>query len=712
MKKKFIALAALLMVGLSSCQDEEIIRNNPEFVENGYGALKIAMTHNGASTKAVGDVVPNDVAFKEEKEIKSVAFIVKTETVGADAGTYNYYLSEEDLLSPNGFTEPLTLQDPGAGDSTYTCQIKVKSLGWGTPKVLVIANYKENGVDIADIVGRTDWVDLPSALMSAQLTAGPSTPLLMFGKIDNLATWTTQGGGLAAETIKMERLVSRIDIKNYAYDADASKAFILESAQILNPKQYSFIMDTKTDAEINAVPTVTEFPANTKVVTTTIQTLDSLYTYENTNDAVNTTVTALQVNGKYRGAKMSKLITFKKADGVGTVGDPIALARNTRYVVNINPSKDSTDIVWDIKVDDWTVSDTITVEPSFPVPTLKDLKLDGTDITDKVIDAVANTGKKVTFTSSAPQASTYTVKFKYNTTGSSINWDNGKYKNEIVQGAPVVTYATEEASVTRTYELTIPAQDSIKVPLDAYVIIQNGSVADACDTITLRYFPNYEGTSLSPVMYKGQYWAPVNVGATQVPTSVTTTWNLATCGYLYQWGRKAPFSYNGSGDMAPDGTFPTYVEATAESYEYADKFIKGKSDADYSWFSDYKGSLSPVLSVGDNAWPRDQQPCPAGWRVPTKAELDPIMTEANGSNKMNGTNKVWMAAENANFVLPAAGYRCYSSGSSANLASYGNYWSSTLTPAGKSPRLIFSSGGADTTEYTLAFGFSVRCVQE
>ncbi|WP_455628972.1 hypothetical protein, partial [Parabacteroides chinchillae] len=80
MKKKFIALAALLMVGLSSCQDEEIIKNNPDFVEKGYGALTVTMTHNGAgaSTRGVGETVPAGVAFKEEKEIKSLAFIVKT----------------------------------------------------------------------------------------------------------------------------------------------------------------------------------------------------------------------------------------------------------------------------------------------------------------------------------------------------------------------------------------------------------------------------------------------------------------------------------------------------------------------------------------------------------------------------------------------------------------------------------------------------------
>ncbi|WP_270229990.1 FISUMP domain-containing protein [Parabacteroides bouchesdurhonensis] len=706
MRKKFIALAALLMVGLSSCNDEEIIKTNPGFVEKGYGALTIAMTHNGASTRAVGDNAPDDVAFKEEKAINSVAFIVKTETKDGDAGTYNYYLSEEDLLSPNGFTEPLTLQDPGAGDSTYTCQIKVKSLGWATPKVLVIANYKENGVDIAGIVGSKEWDELPAALMSAQLTATPSTPLLMFGKIDNLVTWTTQGGGIAAETIKMERLVSRIDVKNYAYNADASKGFILESAQLLNPKQYSFIMDTKTAEEINAVPTITEFPAHANVVEAGgIQTLDSLYTYENTN-AEGTTATALQVNGFYRGAKMSKLIAFKKADAVGTPGDPIALARNTRYVVNINPSKDSTDIVWDIKVDDWTVSDTITVEPSFPVPTLKDLKLDGTatglTLSGKVV-TVANDyagGGKVTLTSSAPQASTYTVKFKYNTTGSSIKWNDEKYKNEIVQGTPVVTYATEKASVTRTYEIPVPVQDSIKVPLDAFVIIQNGSVPDACDTITLRYFPNYDGKTIAPVWYKDQYWAPVNCGANKVPSGTLAAWDLETCGYLYQWGRKTGFSYYASNptDLAPDNTFPTYVEATTAGYTNENKFIKGNSSKDYSWFSDYKDGVI-------TEWPRENQPCPAGWRVPTKAELDKILADSPKQ-----TNGKWVAPSNSKFVLPAAGYRNSSSGSSSSQASSGNYWSSTLE-AGKSPRLYFGSS-ADTNANSLANGFSVRCVQE
>ena len=63
------------------------------------------------------------------------------------------------------------------------------------------------------------------------------------------------------------------------------------------------------------------------------------------------------------------------------------------------------------------------------------------------------------------------------------------------------------------------------------------------------------------------------------------------------------------------------------------------------------------------------------------------------------------------FVLPAAGRRDAGTSSSNNLASNGNYWSSTLTATGQSPFLNFNSSSASTSEGALAFASSVRCVQ-
>ncbi|WP_187117338.1 hypothetical protein [Parabacteroides bouchesdurhonensis] len=715
MKKKLMALAALLALGLSSCNDEEMISSNPHYVGNGEAVLRISMGYSGAQTRALGDKI--EIGTKEEKTISSVAFIVKTETETVDeeerAGAINYFLSEEDLMSANGLTEPLELQ-VNSGDSIYTCQIKVKSDGWGTPKVLVIANYKENGVDIPAIV-RAGWDKIPANLVSATLTANPNTPLLMYGHIDDLTEWTTNGGGEVGKTIKMERLVSRIDIRNNAYNAaDAGKGFTLSSARLVNAKQYAYIMKgaNVTEDMVKAIPVAGEFPLHTNVVTDgDIQKLDTLYTYENPN-ADPLTATAIQVNGTFRGARTSKLIKMKYPDKEGgVIGDPIALTRNTRYIVNINPAKDSLDIDWTITVKDWTEADTITIRPSYTVPVIEDMSLStttGATIDGKVvtIDDATFAGTELTFRTSAPQASSYAVDFAYDTKAASIGGPDGLV---VEQGAPVLVYSG--AKVTREYRVTIPAQTK-KVPMDAYIIIRNGSYDTINDTITVRYLPNYDNTTIKPVLYKGQYWAPVNVGATKVPTSVSTTWSVVTCGYYYQWGRNVPLSYRPN-NLSDVIEYPnkTYAEIIAdEEGIYTNKFIKGLFSESYTWFSDYKGEgLSSALS--GNEWPRENQPCPAGWRIPTKVEFDRIVEDSY--TKKNG---MVISSTNSEFILPMVGIRSAFSGdgygTSINMSFTGYYWGATLTSGKASQLYIADEKTIRVTSESLACGCPIRCIQE
>ncbi|WP_099463128.1 fibrobacter succinogenes major paralogous domain-containing protein [Parabacteroides provencensis] len=63
------------------------------------------------------------------------------------------------------------------------------------------------------------------------------------------------------------------------------------------------------------------------------------------------------------------------------------------------------------------------------------------------------------------------------------------------------------------------------------------------------------------------------------------------------------------------------------------------------------------------------------------------------------------------YILPAAGYRDHGSGSSNGLAFEGDYWSSTLGEVGLARRLYFTGSVAKVDELSLAYGFSVRCVQ-
>lgn len=715
-----IALLPLLVAGmLASCNsDEEIIRTNPDYVEAGYGALTVTLTNPGKSLTKAGEELTG-VATDEEMTIKSVAFFVSTGNEEVDNktlyGNFGAYFSTEELLSANGLQEGL--QEEGKGQ--YTAKIRHQSDGWASPKVIVIANYAENGLT-ETLKGVAGWEDLANVL-TEELNANPQTPLLMYATKE-IGSWlrsggNSSGGGTANETFDLQRLVSRIDIHNYAYvDGNESEGFVLKSARLVRPKKKSYLLPDNAGSGLLAVATE-PFP----VIGTPVydgengyQKLDTLYVYENAN-AEAASATAVQIDGTYRGGNISKIIEFKKADGVGTIGDPIALARNTRYVININPAPDSTDITWNIKVKAWAEADTIKVKPVYSKPELTEieagdiLSADGMewDAEKKLITTNGTSTASMTFKTYSTTASVYDVVFEYDTDGSSIDGE----KDDIVKrGTPIISYA---AQVETPFTVNVPLMKADElVPVDIHIIIRNGSNADACDTLTIRRRPDYPQTSVQPVLMAGPngkklFWAPVNVGAVGIPTSVPTTGDITgTCGKIFQWGRKVGFA--ASTDAVT--TTATLVSDTTD-FESNDtwkkKFVTSNSD----WLSDKIDDLwnkgredAPVKTVYD--------PCPAGWRVPTMEEWGAI--GAGNSNIVKGWGNGLMTisgVDGKELVLPAAGYRDRSSGASGNQGSYGAYWSSS--PSGASASYVsFSSATLNTNPSNRAGGYSVRCVQE
>lgn len=187
-----IALLPLLVAGmLASCNsDEEIIRTNPDYVEAGYGALTVTLTNPGKSLTKAGEEL-TDVATAEEKTIKSVAFFVQTgmETVDGEemAGKFGAYFSTEEPLSANGLQEELAEVTAG----NYTAKIRHQSDGWADPKVIVIANYAENGLT-ETLKNIQRWDDLANVRTLA-LAANPQTPLLMYAT-QKIGAWERNGG--------------------------------------------------------------------------------------------------------------------------------------------------------------------------------------------------------------------------------------------------------------------------------------------------------------------------------------------------------------------------------------------------------------------------------------------------------------------------------------------------------------------------------------
>ena len=714
MKYKISFLPLLLAGMLASCNsDEELIQTNPNYVEAGYGALTITLSNPGSGLTKAGETI--DVATAEEKTISSVAFFVRTKAETIDgtvmAGKFGSYFSTEEPLSANGLQEELA--EVSAGE--YTAKIRHKSDGWEDPQVIVIANYAENGLT-ETLKGIQNWDDLVS-IQTDLLTANPQTPLLMYAT-KTIEAWKRQtggnGGGVASETFELQRLVSRIDIHNNAYNAtDNNLGFVLTSAQLIRPKTTSYLIPenaTTGDLAVSAQP----FPiSGTVEVDGDVQKLDTLYAYENAND-VEATATAVQVNGTYRGGNISKIIPFKKADGVGETGAPIALARNTRYVININPAPDSTDIIWNIQVKDWTESDTIKVKPVFPIPVLEDIDASGLgnnwDLATKTITTDGTATASMTFKTVGTTASIYKIAYKYDTDGSSIDLASVP-DGIVVAGDPIITYA---AQVETPFTVNVPKSKTDEaVPVDIYVIIQNGGNTDACDTITIKSRPDYNGlTGLKPVLMKsGKFWAPVNAGATAIPTSVPTTGDItSTCGNIFQWGRI--YGFPASTDAVQ--TTAELVSDTAgfESNDpWKGKFITS-STSPYDWLS---SQIDNLWNSGSEAKPvkTSSDPCPKGWRVPTFAEWEAIGAGKTEITKdWDSTNKLMtITGEDGNLVLPAAGFRGRTNGSSYNLGSNGNYWASSVSGTiGRN--VYFSSASLNANTNYRAYGYSVRCVQE
>ncbi len=199
-----------------------------------------------------------------------------------------------------------------------------------------------------------------------------------------------------------------------------------------------------------------------------------------------------------------------------------------------------------------------------------------------------------------------------------------------------------------------------------------------------------------------------NLGA----TSATATDGAKTRGLYYQFGRKDPFvgdvaiydingTSKGTGATIATGkvTFAKAVQTPATFYTY--------NSGTYDWASPNNYTSKNWNDISDSEGKTFFDPCPEGWRLPTKAEYSDFST----------TTFTWDATNygrtyNGNW-FPAAGCRNVSDGSMVNVGSYGSYWSAAPYNEFSGYDLYFGYGGVNPAGYdNRANGFSVRCVQE
>ena len=145
--------------------------------------------------------------------------------------------------------------------------------------------------------------------------------------------------------------------------------------------------------------------------------------------------------------------------------------------------------------------------------------------------------------------------------------------------------------------------------------------------------------------------------------------------------------------------------------DYGEYYQFNKGTTDFLFYDDYYNS---VYDQSDS-WLPANDPSPAGWRVPTLAEIQKLFDtnyvtyEWTAINGINGVKFTDRTTGNSIF-LPTAGFRDYD-GTFCFVGSYGNYWSSTVNNDFYAFYLFFFSGKASWSSLNpRGIGISVRPV--
>ena len=192
----------------------------------------------------------------------------------------------------------------------------------------------------------------------------------------------------------------------------------------------------------------------------------------------------------------------------------------------------------------------------------------------------------------------------------------------------------------------------------------------------------------------GKVWLDRNLGASRVALSAV---DYLAYGSFFQWGRlnDGHQCITWTSANVGVGLNGTTTSTSSTDIPGNSKFIKGLHTLS-DWRVPQNHNLWQGVAGVNN-------PCPAGYRIPTAAEMNTEIASWNTQNTAGGYG--------SSLKWAVAGYREFYDGVIYNAGSVGGVWSSTVANTSKAMMLQISTTQAFTADDFRSEGYSVRCIK-